>query len=452
MRLVLPRYWGIDREKYDIKPELGSMGVNMGTGTVWCSVVATDLSGVTVYFIEHEGYFGRSGLYDDGKWAYLDNAERFGFFSKACLQLCRDIGFRPDIVHSNDWQTALIPAYLKIEYFNDPFFADTASVFSIHNIGYQGTFSSDSYDFLGLGKANYTESKFENFGGINFMKGAIFYADAINTVSPTYASEILTDIGGNGLAPYLERRRDDLSGILNGVDYDQWSPDTDVLLPARYSKDDLRGKTICKSELQKEFLLEQDINIPVIGLVSRMVHQKGMHLLAEMIESIVKNMKVQFVILGSGEKHLEDLFGGLPAGYPGRIGAWIGYNNRKAHLVEAGSDFFLMPSLYEPCGLNQIYSMKYGTLPIVREIGGLKDTVKKYDERTGTGTGFSFNDASAHAVYYAVGWAVSTYYDRPEHIQNMIRQAMAEDYSWERSAEEYESVYDKALARKRTWE
>ena len=203
--------------------------------------------------------------------------------------------------------------------------------------------------------------------------------------------------------------------------------------------------------MQKEFWLEENNSVPVIGIVSRFVHQKGLQLLAEAIESIIHNMNVQFVILGSGEKSFEDLFGGLPAKYPGKIGAWIGYNNRKAHLIEAGSDFFLMPSLYEPCGLNQIYSMKYGTLPIVREIGGLKDTVRKYDEAKGSGTGFTFNEISAHAIYYAIGWAISTYYDRSQHMKTMIQEAMSADFSWKKSAQEYEKVYEKALVRKSFW-
>jgi len=451
VRLVLPRYWAVNGSLYGLETELSSMGVNMGGTTVWCSVLKARVSGLTVYFIEHENYFGRSGLYDDGKWAYLDNPERFGFFAKACLQLAKDIDFRPDIIHANDWQTALIPAYLKIQHLHDAFFKDTASVFTIHNIGYQGTFPAESYGFLSLGQENFTDAKFENYGGINFMKGAIFYADAINTVSPSYAGEIMTDVGGNGLAPYIIRRKEDLSGILNGSDYDHWDPEKDTRIPANYSKKDLSGKRVCKEHLQEEFHLRKDPSVPVIGIVSRFVEQKGLPLLARAIEPIIHNMRVQFAIVGNGEKYLEDFFGGLPARHHGRVGAWIGYNNEKAHLIEAGSDFFLMPSLYEPCGLNQIYSMKYGTLPIVRDVGGLKDTVRKYDEQTGSGTGFSFHEASPPAIYYSVGWAVSTYYDRPHHMAKMIKEAMEMDFSWKKSAVEYDRMYEKALARRKTW-
>ncbi|MFH1664791.1 MAG: glycogen/starch synthase, partial [Candidatus Omnitrophota bacterium] len=360
-RLVLPRYWGIDHDRYNLTLALAPMGVPMGDRTVWCAVLEGEVDGVPVYFIDHEGYFGRPGIYDDGKREYDDNAERFGFFSRACIQLCRDLRFRPDIIHCNDWQTALIPAYLKILDKDDPFFSGTATVLSIHNIGHQGIFKPRFYQFLGLGEENFIEPRFESFGHIHFMKGGIFYADCISTVSPSYAEEILSPIGSNGLAPYLERRSDDIYGILNGADYEHWNPETDPLIPARYSARDLSGKAECKRALQREFRIAENPDVPIIGVVSRFVQQKGLQLLAPVIKSIVRDMIVQFVFLGAGEKSMEDFFGGLPARHPGTIGAWIGYNNEKAHLIEAGSDFFLMPSLYEPCGLNQIYSMKYGT-------------------------------------------------------------------------------------------
>jgi len=238
-------------------------------------------------------------------------------------------------------------------------------------------------------------------------------------------------------------------GILNGADYSHWNPGTDELIPAHYSAQDLAGKQQCKHELQRRFLLDVDPHIPVIGIVSRLVGQKGLGLLAQVIERIVSNMLVQFVILGAGDKGLEYYFGQLPGRYPGKIGSYIGYNEQLSHWIEAGSDFFLMPSLYEPCGLNQIYSLKYGTLPIVRATGGLDDTVQQYDEKNGTGTGFKFWEPSAQALYFTVGWAVSTYFDRQEHIQQMIRVAMAQDFSWEHSARQYEALYERAMANKR---
>ncbi|MFH1878700.1 MAG: glycogen/starch synthase [Candidatus Omnitrophota bacterium] len=449
--IVLPRYGCVDKDKHNIELALAPMGVPIGGSVLWCGVYRTEIDGLPVYFIEHDNFFGRSGLYDDGKHEYYDNAERYGFFSSACIQLCRDLNFRPDIIHCNDWQTALIPAYLKTTAKNDPFFRDTATVFSIHNIAYQGKFDSAYYPFLGLGGDNFVPDIFEDSGSVNFMKGAVFYSDCINTVSPSYAGEILSEPGGNGISIFLNRRRDDLFGILNGVDYDHWNPETDSLIPVNYSASDLSGKALCKKHLQREFMLEENPGIPVIGIVSRFVRQKGLHLLAPIIKNIMRDMIVQFVFLGSGEKRMEDFFGGLPAEFPGAIGAWIGYNERKAHMIEAGADFFLMPSLYEPCGLNQVYSMKYGTLPIVRDTGGLKDTVRQYNEKDGTGTGFIFHDLNPWAVYYTTGWAVSTYYDRPGHMKRMKRQAMKAHFSWVDSAREYEKLYEQALFRRKNW-
>ena len=270
----------------------------------------------------------------------------------------------------------------------------------------------------------------------------------VNTVSPTYAAETRTPALGYGMAPYLSDRGADYVGILNGVDYSEWNPAVDPLIPARYTPDDLAGKAVCKEALQRRLTLDVDPTIPIVGVVSRFADQKGLNLLAGAIEGMVENMRVQFAILGSGDKGLEWFFGGLPARYPGRVGCFIGYSNELSHLIEAGADFFIMPSIYEPCGLNQIYSLKYGTLPIVRATGGLDDTVEQYDEAGGTGTGFKFWDASAAAVYYTVGWAVSTYYDRPQHIARMIRTAMSRDYSWQRSAEAYVELYQRAMDNK----
>lgn len=451
VRLVLPRYWGVDKDVWKLKPRISPMGVAMGNATVWCEVLEGKWQGVTVYFIEHEGYFGRRGIYDDGKHEYLDNAERFGFFSRAVLQLCRDLNFQPDIIHSHDWQAALTAPYLKLLSLKDPFFEKTASVFSIHNIGYQGKFASESLEFLGLGGEAFQPDRFEDSGMINFMKGAVFYADAINTVSPTYAREILSEPGGSGISTYLERRRDDVCGILNGADYDDWDPACDAFIPARYSPSKMKGKKTCKDQLQNLFMLERRADLPVFAVISRFAVQKGLSLLAEVIEEALRSMEVQFVILGSGEKHLEDFFGGLPARYPGRVGAWIGYDNARAHWIEAGADFFVMPSLYEPCGLNQIYSLRYGTLPIVRETGGLADTIEQYDEKTGEGTGFRFKAADARALYDTLGWAVSTWYDRPKHIQKMRRKAMKQQFLWQDSVTEYEKLYARAHERRGSW-
>jgi starch synthase len=449
--VVMPRYTFIDTDKFQLRLHLAPLSVWMGNTQEWCSVQVSYANGYPVYFIEADKYFDRFGLYHDAKYNdYPDNPRRFGFLTRAALQLCTELRFIPDIVHVHDWHTALGPAYLKVWHWNDPILGEAASVLTIHNIAYQGVYPAISYDYLGLQQINFTPNKFEDHGQINFLKGGIFFADVVNTVSPTYAAETRTPDLGYGLAPFLNNKGADYTGILNGVDYEQWDPAIDLLLPARYTSEDLSGKQICKRELQKRFLLAADPDIPIIGVISRLAAQKGLDLLSLTIEDILKNMRVQFVILGSGEPALESFYGQLPGRFPGSVGAFIGYNNEFSHQIEAGADFFVMPSIYEPCGLNQMYSLKYGTLPIVRATGGLDDSVQQYDEITGRGTGFKFRNASPAAIYYAIGWAVSTYYDRKPHIQQMIRSAMAQDFSWEKSAQAYEQLYERALANKRS--
>ena len=316
-------------------------------------------AGVPVYFIESNKYFDRWGIYHDADFNdYRDNARRFGFFTRAALQLCQDMGFSPDVVHVHDWQTALGAAYLKIWHWNDPVLGGAASLLTIHNIAYQGVYSAGDYDYLGLQWGNFTSDRFEDHGKVNFLKGGIIYADMVNTVSPRYADETRTAEHAHGLAPYLNDKGEDYLGILNGVDYEAWDPASDPHIPRRYNASDLSGKADCKRELQQRFLLEEAPDVPLVGVVSRFVPQKGLDLLAEAIESILANMRVQFVILGAGDKALESFFGGLPVRYPGRVGSYIGYNEQNSHWIEAGSDFFLMPSRFEPCGLNQIYSLQ----------------------------------------------------------------------------------------------
>ena len=450
--VIMPKYGRIDAAKFGLRRHFDSLGVWMGEQLEWCSVdvaTAPDAPNVPVYFIEHDRYFGRDGFYHDAQMNdYLDNPRRFAFLTRAGLQLCRDMQFAADIVHVHDWQTALAAAYLKVWHWNDPVLGGAASVLTIHNMAYQGKYPVVDYRYIGLGQDNFTADKLEDFGGMNFLKGGIVFADAVNTVSPTYAAETRTPELGYGMAPYLNDKGADYVGILNGVDYNEWSPAVDKLIPATFSADSLTGKAACKRALQERFQLTVDPAVPLIGVVSRFADQKGLAQLAGAIEPILFDMAVQFVILGSGDKGLESFFGELPARFPGQVGAFIGYNNELSHWIEAGSDFFIMPSLYEPCGLNQIYSLKYGTLPIVRATGGLEDTVQQYDEATGTGTGFKFQDLNPTAIYYTVGWAVSTFYDRPHHIQQMIQTAMAQDYSWERSADDYLRLYAQAMANK----
>ncbi len=443
--VVMPLYSSIDRARHKLTPCLAPMGIWMGDTQEWCAVHKADMGGVTVYFIEHHGFFSRWGLYHDaGFQDYGDNPRRFAFLTRAALQLCIDLNFHPDVVHAHDWQAALAAAYLKVWHWNDPVLGRAASVLTIHNLAYQGVYHACHYNYVGLQWSNFTADKLESYGAINFLKGGLVYADAVNTVSPSYARETLEPISGCGLAPYLNNKGNHYSGILNGVDYEAWSPDCDKLLPARYSVEAMEGKARCKLELQARLGLEQDANIPIIGVVSRLVSQKGLDLLAACCENVLRDMRVQFAILGSGEKELEHYFSHLPPRFPGRIGGHIGYNEELSHLITAGSDFFVMPSRYEPCGLNQIYSLRYGTLPIVRATGGLDDTVSQYDEASGAGTGFKFWEPSPQALYYTLGWAVSTYYDRPDHVRSMIRTSMEQNFSWEKSAQAYIALYEQA--------
>ncbi|MBN1868792.1 glycogen synthase GlgA [Candidatus Sumerlaeota bacterium] len=450
VRVVLPFYRAIRDRTDSIETFLPSMCVRMGDAEEWCAVrrVRTEHN-VTVYFVDHDHFFNRPGLYHDG-WMrdYDDNPRRFAFLSRAALQICMDGGFEPDLIHCNDWQTALIPGYLRSWFWNHPFLGRAASVLTIHNVAYQGKYPVGHYSYLGLGAENFVPERFEDHGGVNFLKGGVGCADAVNTVSPGHAREITAPGQGFGLAPYLSNKNGRFRGILNGVDYDLWEPSADLFLPAPYNVEDRSGKTVCKRALQEAFQLDPSDNVCVVGAIGRFVHQKGYDLICEAIEPILRDMAVQFVILGSGSNGIERFFGTLPARYPGRVGSYIGYNDARSHLIEAGCDFFLMPSRFEPCGLNQLYSLRYGTLPIVRATGGLCDTVEQYDEQTGEGTGFMFDDPTPRALYDTVGWAVSTYYDRPRHVEQLAARAMRQDFSWEKSAVEYEDLYRLALSAK----
>ena len=445
--VVLPLYRQIKDSPVALHTALPSMCVSMGIGEVWCAVRSTVTSEkVPLYLIEHDHFFHRPGFYHDEQYqAYPDNPLRFGFFCRAALQLIIDLGLTPDIVQVNDWQTALVPAYLKTWFPNHPSLGACASLLTIHNASYRGIFPASHQGWLGLPSRDAVPDIFEDDGRINFLKAGIHFADAASTVSPAYAREIRASIDGPGLAPVISKKGERFRGILNGVDYDTWSPETDTLIPARYSVQDMSGKIKCKLHLQRQFHLEENARIALIGFIGRLTRQKGVHLLREVIERVVNDMVVQVVILGSGNPRHERYFRGLPERYPGKIGTYIGFDEGMAHGIEAGADFFVMPSLFEPCGLNQMYSLRYGTLPIVRATGGLDDTVENYDEATGNGTGFKFWDHTADALYYTVGWAVSTYYDRPGHMRMLREKAMKQDFGWDRSVAEYESLFETAI-------
>jgi starch synthase len=443
VRVVMPRYYIVDKEKYNLKPLDGSLGVPMGSmGEAWAGVYEGVLPGsdVPVYFIEHEGFFGRKGLYDENGEGYGDNDNRFIFFSKAVMQLAKKLHFRPDVIHANDWHTASIPVLLNTTYANDPDFEHTGTLLSIHNLQHQGKFYKGAMDVLGVGWEHYNANELEEYQGVNLLKGGIVHADAINAVSKKYAQEIRTPEFGWGLDGLINEKAYKLYGILNGVDYDEWSPAIDTLIPAAFDTDDLEGKAVCKAALQKQFNLPQRSDIPVIGLVGRLAEQKGIGLLAAAIWNLME-IDVQIVLLGAGEKWAEHFFGDVAAKYPEKFACYIGYQNDLAHQIEAGSDLFLMPSLFEPCGLNQIYSLRYGTIPIVRATGGLDDTIDNYDAQSKSGTGFKFYDATPEALSGTVKWAVDVWYNDKDGFDQLRRNAMAKRFDWSEAAKGYDDLY-----------
>ncbi len=452
VRVVLPLYGRIRQGGLQLDTALPAMRVAMGLGELWCAVRrAKTREGILLYFIEREDFFNRPGLYYDQEYkSYPDNPVRFGFFCRAALQLAVDLPFTPEIVQVHDWPTALVPAYLKTWFRHHPLLGRCAALLTIHNESYQGIFPADHYPWLGLPATAFIPDIFEDRGGINFLKGGIHFAEAVNTVSPTHAEEMKAPAGAFGLAPYIVKKGTAFRGILNGVDYNIWSPGRDNLLPARYSAKNMSGKKICKQALQRQFHLEERPDAALVGFIGRLTLQKGIHLLQEIMVRLVDTLVVQVVILGSGDPQFEHFFAGLPFRFPGKIGTYIGFNTEMAHGIEAGADFFVMPSLYEPCGLNQMYSLKYGTLPIVHATGGLEDTVEDYEENTGSGTGFKFREPSAEALYETIARALAVYYNRPEHMDRLRKRAMRQDFSWKRAVREYEDAFAMALEAKKS--
>ncbi|MCG8333423.1 MAG: glycogen synthase [Proteobacteria bacterium] len=451
--LVLPFYKSIKaREReFALKPLSKPLTVKMGNRSleskIWRTSPETNLN---IYFIEYNDFFDRNDLYGEAGEEYKDNGRRFAFFSKAALDLSIHLKVKPDVIHINDWQTSLIAYYLKTWFWKEPLFKNTASVLTIHNLGYQGHFPMSNSEFVGLNWMQMRSDEFEDNNGINPLKGGLFYADMITTVSPTYAKEILSEPGGCGLSDYLTRRQNDIVGILNGIDDQEWHCETDRFIPQTFSANDLSGKKLCKAALQKRFGLNPDPAVPVFGMVGRLAYQKGMQLLMGCLEDVM-SWELQLVVLGSGNPFYAGYFENLQRYFPEKVGIYIGFQNELAHLIEAGSDFFIMPSLYEPCGLNQIYSMLYGSLPIVRATGGLADTVRNFDEETQSGTGFVFDDITSEALKNTIGWALSTWYDKPESYKTVQLSAMKQDFGWQTAVEKYETVYDQAMGRRKSW-
>ncbi|MCQ2597914.1 MAG: glycogen synthase [Treponema sp.] len=450
VRIVLPRYYKIDRSK--LTKLDGPMGVAAGQVETWCAVYESKLPGteVPVYFIDHEDSYGRDGIYGNKvETDFHDNPYRAALLCHGAFQLCRKLGWYPDVMHAHDWFAALVPVLLK-NVCRNGYFAHTSSVLTIHNLGYQGVYGKEQFPALGLDWGLYYGGGLEHHGAINLLQAGISCADMITTVSPTYAGEMQTVEGGFGLDGLLRVRTDVVRGIVNGCDLETWNPKIDKLLPANFSDKDLKGKAKCKAELQKRMGLPVNPDVPVIGIVTRLASQKG---IAELFAAnygsmfaMCSNMDIQFAVLGSGEKWCEDEISVLDNKLP-NFKAYIGYDESLSHLIEAGSDFFLMPSCYEPCGLNQMYSMLYGTLPIVRRTGGLADTVEQYNQDTGDGTGFLFDNLTPGAVYDTVGWAVWAYYNKKDHILKMQKKGMNKNFSWDLSVDGYMNIYSEALMR-----
>ncbi len=406
-------------------------------------------SQVPVYLVEQDSYFNREQLYFEADGDYRDNSERFIFFNRAVLKAIELLDLKPQVVHCHDWQTGMIPAYLKTTYADNPIYQNIATLFTIHNLAYQGNFWHWDMELTGLGWEHFNWEELEFHGQLNFLKSGLVFADKLNTVSPRYAAEIQSPPMSCGLEGVLGHRHNDLSGILNGADYDVWNPATDQHLAfdlgaTNYSLHDYQeGKPNCKRALQRELGLPEKADAPIFASVGRLADQKGFDLISESMQQLTEKLDAQWVMLGSGDQRYEDILRNLAGRYPDRVAVKIGFSNELAHRIEAGSDIFLMPSRYEPCGLNQLYSLKYGTVPLVRETGGLADTVTNTCDATlanNTANGFSFADPSTYALSLAIERAYGAYHN-PNNWNQIITTGMAQDWSWDRSAVEYAKLY-----------
>ncbi len=439
--VVLPRYRGTKATTV-VRP---SVTIPMGTRLRFPAVAdGTVVSGVRYFFVDDPAYFDRDGLYGGRGGDYPDNAERYSEFCRTAIEIVKQV-WPADLLHCHDWQTGLVPLLLRTSYADDPAVKDIPVVFTIHNMGYHGQFGRDVLGPAGIPPATFQPGGIEFYGNVNLLKAGLVYSDYLTTVSRKYAQEIQTPEFGYGLDGVVRGRADRLVGILNGVDYTLWNPEKDKLIAMKYSAKDLSGKQVCKQALLESFELPPDnLARPVIGIVSRFADQKGFNLIAERAHELMQE-ELALVVLGTGERKYEDLFRALAAAYPGRVSAKIAYDETVAHKIEAGADMFLMPSRYEPCGLNQIYSLKYGTVPIVRATGGLDDTIETFDLEHGTGTGFKFVEYSGAALLQCLRQALQYFTD--ERIWKRIQlNGMAKDFSWKASAAEYLKLYAAARA------
>jgi starch synthase len=436
VRVVMPKYGNIaEKYKKKMKPLLNTQ-ISVAWREKFCGVEYVEHDTVPVYFIDNEEYFKREGFY-----GYDDDAERFSFFSRAVLNMLPKLDFKPDIIHINDWHASLVSVFLKLEHQNDPYYTNIRTVYTIHNLKYQGVFPKTVMnDVLGLDMKYFQNGDLEFFDAVNFMKGGIIYSDYITTVSRTYAQEIQYEYFGEKLDGLLCERSKKLVGIINGLDYDLYNPKTDRHLVVNYDENSASAKLDNKVALQQELGLPVHRKVPVLAIVSRLVGTKGLDLIIRIMDEILQHEDVQVVILGTGDKKYEDWFKGLAWRFPKKVSANITFSNSLAHKIYAAADMFIMPSRYEPCGIGQLIALRYGSIPIVRETGGLKDTVQAFDKYTQTGNGFVFTNYNAHELLFAIKQALGTYSDQS--IWNTIVQnAMTSDYSWKKSAQQYKELY-----------
>lgn len=435
VRVVIPKYKEIkDEFKYKLNFIKWIM-VKVGWRNQYCGIYEYKHNGVTYYFLDNEYYFKRDGIY-----GHYDDAEKFAFFDRAVLEFLKEIDWKPDVLHCNDWQTGMIPVLLKLEYINDEFYRNMKTVFSIHNLYFQGIFTPDILpELFGYDHEPFRNGSLELHGGVSFLKGGINYADQVSTVSETYASEIQTPEYGETLDGLLRCRSYALKGIVNGIDYEEYNPKTDKFIRENYSVDDLRGKEVNKEQLQSDLGLTVNKDIPIIGIVSRLTHQKGCDLIINTLDRVLQR-DVQVVVLGTGDYLYEETFKNFQFRYPGKVSANIMFDNSLAHKIYAASDMFFMPSLFEPCGLGQLIALRYGALPIVRETGGLKDTISPYNKYNGVGTGFGFRNYNYGELMNATEHALDIYNNK-DVWRSLVLQAMNSNNSWEKSAKEYKSLY-----------
>ncbi len=441
VRIILPKYMCMDKRFMDQLHFKCHFYVDLNWRKQYTGVFETKQDGITYYFIDNEYYFAGDKPYNQ----IYEDIEKFAFFSKAVLEALPYLDFCPDIIHCHDWQTGLIPVFLRTVYGSQNYYVGMKAIFSIHNLKFQGRWKlGEVMDVTGLPAQIFTADKLESYGEANYLKGGLVYANAITTVSKTYAEEIKTPEGGEGLHGLLSARHEDLYGIVNGLDYEVFNSETDSAIKHNFKLSNVKsGKKANKLALQQEFGLPQEDGTFLLGMVSRLTDQKGFDLVAYIMDELLNTAKIQIIVLGTGEKRYEDMFRYFEHKYPNQIKAYIGYSEEIAHRIYASCDAFLMPSLFEPCGLSQLMSMRYGTLPIVRETGGLKDTVTPYNEYEHSGTGFSFANYNAHEMLNTIRYALKVYYDQKKDWDAMVKRAMKEDFSWERSAREYEELYEK---------